>query len=127
MIEFVLDSSALLAEIFMEPGAERVAAARPTAAISAVNYAEVIAKLVDEGLSPQEAEDTAEQLRCEVVEADKHRSILSALLRGKTQRKGISLADRYCLQLAMELGAPLLTTDRIWASLGLDIDVVVTR
>jgi PIN domain nuclease of toxin-antitoxin system len=48
---------------------------------------------------------------------------MAALLHEKTKRKGISLGDRYCLQLAMELGVPLLTTDRRWASLGLDVQV----
>jgi PIN domain nuclease of toxin-antitoxin system len=127
VIEFVLDSSAILAELLQEPGAERVAAARPTACISAVNYSEIIAKLIDGGLSATQAEDVAEQLRCDIFEADKHRSVLSGLLHEKTRRRGISLGDRYCLQLAMELRVPVLTTDRLWASLGLDVEVVVIR
>jgi PIN domain nuclease of toxin-antitoxin system len=127
MVDFVLDSSAILAELFREPGSERVAAARAKAATSAVNYSEVIAKLIDEGFTPSQAEDVAEQLRCEVVEADKHRSTLAALLRDKTRRKGVSLADRYCIQLAMELRVPVLTTDRVWASLGLDFEVRLIR
>ncbi len=127
MIEWVLDASAILAELFGEPGSERVSRARPRAVVSAVNYSEVIAKLIDEGLSASAAEDAAEQLRCEVLEADKHRSALAALLHLHTRRKGISLGDRYCLQLAMEFGVPLLTTDRRWASLGLDVQVELLR
>ena len=123
----MLDASAILAELFREPGCEQVAAARPTAAISAVNYSEVIARLIDEGLSPLEAEDAAEQLRCEVFEADKHRSAIAALLHDKTRRKGVSLGDRYCLQLAQELHVPVLTADRRWAALGLDVEVVLIR
>jgi PIN domain nuclease of toxin-antitoxin system len=123
----VLDSSAILAELFREPGAERVKTARPRAAISAVNYSEVIAKLIEEGLSPRDAEDAAEQLRCTVFEADKDRSVLAALLHQSTRRKGISLGDRYCLQLAMELGVPVLTTDRRWRELGLDVEVELIR
>jgi PIN domain nuclease of toxin-antitoxin system len=95
--------------------------------MSVVNYAEVIAKLVDEGLTPAQAEDTAERLGCEVVDADKHRSALAGLLHQKTRRKGISLGDRYCLQLAMELGVPVLTTDRVWAELGLGVEVELIR
>jgi PIN domain nuclease of toxin-antitoxin system len=127
VIEWVLDSSAILAELFREPGSERVSEARPRAAVSAVNYSEVIVKLIDEGLSASAAEDAAEQLRCEVLEANKHRSALAALLHLHSRREGISLGDRYCLQLAMELGVPLLTTDRRWASLGLDVQVELLR
>jgi ribonuclease VapC len=127
VIEWVLDASAILAELFREPGSERVSRARPRAVVSAVNYSEVIAKLIDEGLSASAAEDAVEQLRCEVLEADKHRSVLAALLRQHTRRKGISLGDRYCMQLAMELGVPLLTTDRRWALLGLAVEVELIR
>jgi PIN domain nuclease of toxin-antitoxin system len=99
----------------------------PSAAISAVNLAEVITKLLDEGLSAAEAEDAVLQLRCQVLEADEHRSALAGLLHEKTRRTGVSLGDRYCLQLAMELGVPALTTDRRWASLGLDVQVELLR
>lgn len=95
--------------------------------MSAVNYSEVIAKLIEEGLSRSVAEHTAAQLRCQVFDADRHRSILAGLLHEKTRRKGVSLAGRYCLQLAMELGVPVLTTDKIWASLDLDVEVVLIR
>jgi len=48
-------------------------------------------------------------------------------LHEKTRRKGVSLAGRYCLQLAIELGVPVLTTDKIWASLDLDVEIVLIR
>jgi PIN domain nuclease of toxin-antitoxin system len=99
----------------------------PSAAISAVNLAEVITKLLDEGFSAAEAEDAMLQLRCQVLEADKHRSAMAGLLHEKTRRTGVSLGDRYCLQLAMELGVPALTTDRRWASLGLDVQIELLR
>jgi ribonuclease VapC len=127
VIEYVLDSSAILAAMLGEPGSDKVAAARPRARMSAVNYSEIIAKLVDEGLSPGQAEDVAERLGCEVVEADKQRSVLAGLLHHQTRRKGVSLGDRYCLQLAQELHVPVLTADRRWAALGLDVEIVLIR
>jgi len=127
VIEAVLDSSAVLAELFREPGADAVRAARPTACISAVNYGEVLAKLVEEGVPPAEAEYALERMVFEVVDADKRRSVESARLHQRTRRRGISLGDRYCLQLAIELGVPVLTTDRRWAELDLGVEVELIR
>jgi len=46
----VLDATAVLALLQEEPGAERVVAALPDAAISAVNLSEVVGKLADSGM-----------------------------------------------------------------------------
>ena len=127
MIEFVLDSSALLARIYHEPGGERVRALLSRAGMSAVNYAEVLSKLVEDGMPRSEAEYAVGRYGFAVLDADKHRSALAGLLHDRTRRTGVSLGDRYCLQLAMELGVPLLTTDRSWASLGLDVQIELIR
>jgi PIN domain nuclease of toxin-antitoxin system len=127
LTEAVLDSSAVLAELFREPGADTVRAARPTACISAVNYGEVIARLVEEGVPAAEAEYMLERMAFDVVDADKRRSIEAGLLQQRTRRRGISLGDRYCLQLAIELGVPVLTADRRWAELDLGVQVELIR
>ncbi len=95
--------------------------------ISAVNYAEVLTKLIDEGMPPAQAEDAVAQMRCDVIGADKDRSLLVGMLHAKTRRRGISLGDRYCLQLARELGLPVLTTDRRWADLDIGVEVRLIR
>jgi PIN domain nuclease of toxin-antitoxin system len=123
MADYVLDASAILAELHQEPGAETVRAARRSACMSAVNYAEVIAKLLDEGVPLVQAETVLARLHCDIIEADKYRSLLVGALHEKTRRKGISLADRYCLQLAKELGLPLLTSDRDLRNLDVGVDV----
>jgi len=38
-----------------------------------------------------------------------------------------SLADRACLALAMERRLPVVTADRAWSGLGLDLDIQVIR
>ena len=38
-------------------------------------------------------------------------------LRTSTRERGLSLADRACLALALQLGAPVLTADRAWEGL----------
>jgi ribonuclease VapC len=127
VVEFVLDASAVLAELHREPGAETVKAARRSACISAVNYAEVITKLIDDGVPPGEAEVILERLHCDIVDADKYRSAIVGAMHEKTRRRGVSLADRYCLQLAQELRRPLLTTDRDLRTLDLGVEVTLIR
>jgi PIN domain nuclease of toxin-antitoxin system len=44
-----------------------------------------------------------------------------------TRHAGLSLGDRACLALGEGLGYPVITADRVWASLDLGIEVVVIR
>ena len=41
--------------------------------------------------------------------------------------RGVSLADRVCLALAIQRGLPVLTGDRAWADLGLPVEVRLIR
>ena len=84
-------------------------------------------KLVDAGLPFAEAENVIDRLNCEVIEADKSRSALVGSVQDVTRRTGVSLGDRFCLQLGREPGVPVLTTDRRWKDLDLGVEVVVIR
>ncbi len=55
MSESVLDSSAVLALLLNEPGADKVKAVLPDAFLSAVNFAEVISRLCERGVPASEA------------------------------------------------------------------------
>ncbi len=127
MSEVVVDSSAVLAVTYGEPGAEMVRQAMPRASLSAVNLAEVVSGLIREGAPEQEAVDFARYLRCTVVPADRDRAIQVGLLAAAPGRSGISLGDRFCLALARELDQPALTGDRRWATLDLGIEVRLIR
>jgi ribonuclease VapC len=127
VIESVLDSSAILALAHHEPGADMVRTALPSACISAVNYAEVITKLIEEGLPFSHAETFFARLYCKVVEVDEARAALAGEMHEKTRRTGVSLGDRFCLQLAQEFHVPVLTTDRRWKTLDLGVEVTLIR
>src|SRR5471032_3026376 len=124
---FVFDSSAVLAIFHREPGADVVRAALPAACISSVNYAEVITKLIEEGLPFGEAEALFKRLYCPVVEADEDRAAMAGAMHEETRRSGVSLGDRFCLQLARELHVPVLTIDRRWKTLDLGVEVTLIR
>ena len=124
----VLDASAVLALLFEEPGAEIVRAQLRTGVIGAANLAEVLAKLSDHGLPAPEAARAVAILGLEVAPMTEGQAQRSAELRPATRTAGLSLGDRACLALAMELGAPALTADRSWAgvaeSAGVTVQVV---
>lgn len=123
----VLDASAVLAVINREPGAELVVSALEFASISAVNYAEVASKLIERGFSFDAARMSIEQIGINVVVYDDEQAIRTGELRRATKQRGLSLADRACLALAEREKAPVLTADRQWAALDLEIDIRLIR
>ena len=118
MSEAVLDSSALLALLFDEPGAERVAAVLPGAVISAVNLAEVATKLQDRGLDEAAARAAVGATGVRVVSFSDTLAWTATRLRASTREAALSLGDRACLALAIERGASAYTADQAWARAG---------
>ncbi len=50
-----------------------------------------------------------------------------AKLYPQTRNRGLSLADRACLALALDKGWPVMTADRAWAGLDIDVEVEMIR
>lgn len=127
MSRSVLDASAALAVINLEPGCETVVTALPTAIISTVNAAEVITKLVEQGGSFDQAARQLGQLMVETVVFDDQLALDTAALRPLTRDRGLSLGDRACLALALRENAPVLTADQAWKGLDVGVEVVLIR
>lgn len=120
----VLDASALLAYLFDEPGADVVESAladRP--AIGCINLAETLTRLVDTGADVDAAWGTLESLPLEVVDTDAVLAVETARLRPSTRSAGLSLGDRACLALGALRREQVLTADRGWSALMVDVDV----
>ena len=126
-MDWILDASAVLAFLGLESGADRVQAALPTAMVSAVNAAEVAAKLIERGRSPAAAFDTVRLLPCQIVAVDAELGLQARGIHAVTRRLGISLGDAICLALAQRQGIPALTADRVWASLNIGVEIVLIR
>jgi PIN domain nuclease of toxin-antitoxin system len=122
-----LDASAVLALLYQEPGHEAVLEALDGAALSAVNLAEVVTKLVDNGDTEDAVRSSLGKLPIRIVAVDDFLAYEAGLLRRATRSLGFSLGDRCCLALAKRLGFPALTTDRLWLRPNLDIQVQVIR
>ena len=113
MSEAVLDSSALLALLWNEPGADHVSAALPGALLSSINLAEVMTKLCERGLNVAEGRELVESLGVVVVDFDADQAEAVAALREFTRSLGLSLGDRACLALARWRNCAALTADRL--------------
>lgn len=127
MSEVVLDASALLALLNREPGHEDIARAISHAAISAVNLSEVTAKLAEGGMPGEEIRAALEGLALETHDFGRELAFQTGLLRPLTRFRGLSLGDRACLALGLQLNLPVLTTDRAWEGLDLGVEVRLIR
>lgn len=131
---WAIDASALLAHLLAEEGGERVreALANDGAVMSAVNWAETLTKFAAEGHDPDEVakrllSDSLLSDALEIVPLTADDGSRIARLRPLTRHLGLSIADRACLSLAGRLTMPVLTTDRAWSELNIDVDVHVAR
>ena len=123
----VLDASALLAALFGETGQEKVFAVIGRAAISAVNYTEVITRQMRLGATRELAVSTVSGLNLRVIPWDEELAEAAADLNALSWSHGLSLGDRACLATGLKLGVPTLTADREWRQLpdlGVKIDVI---
>jgi ribonuclease VapC len=129
MTNVVLDSSAVLALVYNEPGGKKVRAAIVSAvhsvSISAVNWCEILTKLGQK--SPIM---TAEKLAAvlpgvAVVPFGRAEAELTSKLAKSCA--SLSLGDRACLALAKNIGAVAWTGDRIWKQFKLDVAVELIR
>jgi PIN domain nuclease of toxin-antitoxin system len=125
----VIDASAVLALLQDEPGADAVEEAIDRGAvISAVNLAEVLAKMADAGAAPTLAANLVLGLFVEVEPYGLAAALDSAEIRVAAPRAGLSLGDRACLSLARSRDLPVLTADHAWlalaATLGVTTDAV---
>jgi len=123
-VSVVLDSSAVLALLWDEPGSNKVANVWEDAVISSVNAAEVVAKIIDRGAHPEQAADLFLSLALRVIAFDTEMAMLCGQLRQETRALGLSLGDRACLALGLAQRAEILTADSAWA--GIDADILIT-
>ncbi len=129
----VLDASAFLAYLYEETGAERVIDAIGEGCfISAANWAEVLTKVADHGDEPVAFEEQLYDAGVlgsglEVVSLQPQDAAAIAQLRAPTRSMGLSMEDRACLVLAQRLGLLVLTSDKVWGRLDLDINIQLIR
>lgn len=127
MASVVVDTSAVLALIHSEPGADRVAAEIYGAAISTVNLAEVITKLVARGTSVEVAAGNVAIFRFAIFDFTRALAEAAGALVTRTRRHGLSLGDRACLALGEAERLPVLTADKSWREVKVTCEVRLIR
>ncbi|MGW4593388.1 type II toxin-antitoxin system VapC family toxin [Amycolatopsis thermoflava] len=128
--DVILDTSAVLAWLRKEPGAEVVDPVLAGSAMSAVNWAELATKLAHHGLPVERTLTRLQALGIRVVPFDAATAVAAGLLWEAGKAAGLSLGDRACLATAStrEGSVTVFTADNAWAGVdGVDVPVKLIR
>jgi ribonuclease VapC len=123
----VIDTSALLALCFVEPGADATIAHGKNGILSAVSYSETIAKAGDEGMPTEEVAEALALLKLTIVPFDEAHAVAAASFRPATRNLNVSFADRACLGAALLSNRPVLTADRKWEKISCGVEMIFIR
>jgi len=120
----VVDTSAVLAFLFGEPGADKALDAFDGGAVSVVNVAEILIRMARDGVDPTDSLARVERCGLSIEPPTIGDAVAAARL---APNSGLSLGDRLCIALAHRLGAPVVTCDRIWMQSNLPVSVELIR
>ena len=110
-----------------EPGHEVVQQALQSqhCVVSAANQAEIIAKALDRGGTPDAIRTILAELFYSVIDIKAADGVHARMMRLVTRSASLSLGERLCLAVAQRLKARVFTADRAWLSaaeaLGLEV------
>lgn len=127
MSSVVLDASAVLAIAFREPGMEMVVERLADSVMSTVNLEEVVAELREKNIAAESIQAILNALPTQFIGFSMNHAYLAASLKHRCRPHGIGIADRACMALAIELGRPVLTADRNWLKVEVDVPVELIR
>ena len=127
MKRVVVDASAWLAFLRVEPGAEVAAKYLLFAAMSAVNLSEVLETCVHNELAVNKVLALLKNWGIEIVPFDTQQATIAAEIKWQTGESMLTLSERACLASARSRGIPVLTSNREWSKLDLGIEVIQIR
>ena len=125
----VIDSSALIAYLWDEPGADIVHGQLEGGLVSSINFSEVALRLARDGSDPRPFLEDLLDGGLDVLDFTFPCAMRLIDVRlAETQRGlALSLGDRCCLATAMAEDLPVLTADREWARFSDVLDVHLIR
>lgn len=119
---YVCDSSVMIAYLKQEKGWQIAEKYLENSVISAVNFAEVVAKFNEEGKDTKPLSG-----EYNIYNYNEELAMISGNLRSKTKDIGLSLGDRACLALGIKLDKPVVTADKVWLKLKIGTKIICIR
>jgi PIN domain nuclease of toxin-antitoxin system len=126
--KIVFDSSALIMLFAKEPGYESVRQNLKHAIISSVNIAEVYKYCIAvQNLTEDDCRNLIKLCGIKIIDFCEEQALITAKIIKQTKEYGLSLGDRGCIALAMFKNHPVLTCDKIWQKVDLDVEFIMAR
>jgi len=126
--KIVFDSSALIMLFAKEPGYESVRQNLKHAIISSVNIAEVYKYCIAvQNLTEDDCRNLIKLSGIKIIDFCEEQALITAKIIKQTKEYGLSLGDKGCIALAMFKNYPVLTCDKIWQKVDLDVEFVMAR
>ena len=123
----ILDASAVLAYLHEEEGCLAVEKVLRGAFISTVNWSEVVQKLRLKGIDDKAIGQELSILGVSFIPFTQQHAEKAGELWQITSPFGLSLGDRACLATALCEGLNVLTADKVWQALPLDLHIHLIR
>jgi PIN domain nuclease of toxin-antitoxin system len=124
----VFDASALIILFAKEPGYETIRQYMERAIISSVNIAEVHKYCIEsQRLMEDECRSLVMRSGIQIIAFCQEQALITVSIVGKKKNYGLSLGDRACIALAMLKSYPVLTCDKIWQKVDIDVPFLMAR
>lgn len=117
----------MIAYLRQEPGSKIVEPYLRGSSMSAVNVAEVFKLHLTTNSQVSVIQAILQNLSIQVIPFDERQAVMNAELAKTTQSLGLSLGDRACLNLGLQLNVKVLTGDRQMAKADMPVEIVLIR
>ena len=124
---FALDTSALITMMRDAPGGSVVGVQIRQAAVSAVNWTEVVDDCRAHGIDPDKLRRDLESIGLAILPFTSEDARQAANFWDPSRKIRLSLSDRACLALASRLEVPVMTANRAWKHLSVGVEVRLLR
>ena len=126
--KIIFDASAVIGLFAKEKGVEVIKKHSRNAIISSVNISEVYKYCIDkQNLTTEECRNIMTISGIKIINFDEKQALIAASIYPQTKALGLSLGDRACIALALEKHYPVLTCDKIWEKVDLNIKFIIVR